>query len=99
MRTSDPAAYDQFTQIVTPVVNNTYGDLFSGSFRAIYATAPSTGAVIITLGISQNTNGQLVEKELTFRIAANASFLLPISGETLRFKSPAPTGIVVYALI
>jgi hypothetical protein len=51
MKVADPAAYDQIKVLTTTTA-------FSDGFRAIYAT--HTGAVTVSLAVTQITNGSPV---------------------------------------
>jgi hypothetical protein len=88
MRSADPAAYDQIKVLTTTTA-------FSDVFRAIYAT--HTGAVTVSLAVTQITNGSPVSKTIVINIPnTGGSFLLPISGESVTATFGAGT---VYALI
>lgn len=93
MRTSDPAAYDQFVNLAAYTsTSSTFGP-----FRALLVTHTTTGAC--TFNIQQIVNGSLTTaKSITINLPTNAggTFLLPLSGETVYV-----TGLVgtAYALV
>jgi hypothetical protein len=93
MRTSDPAAYDDFAPLTTTVALN-------HQFRALYFTHTSTASAsfVITYNRVNSTTGVVTTttKTIVIAVPANGSFLLPISGDAVTATFAAGTA---YALI
>lgn len=93
MKTSDPAAYDQFVDIST--FTNSAAPF--GAFRSLMLT--HTAAATVTFNIQQSVGGVLgTAKSIVVRVPANGTFILPLSGETVYVSSLTATAIA-YALI
>ncbi len=94
MKTADPTAYDQFIDVTS---RTTDGTKFVNGFRGFFVTTSASGRV--TLNIQQLVGGVLATaKTMDVYLQANASIIVPMSGETV-FCSNVTSGFKVYALI
>lgn len=71
MRTSDPAAYDNFIELTTATK-------LVAPFRALYFTHSSASTWSCVIG--KNVNGEIVNKTIVVNTVANSPFILPLSG-------------------
>jgi hypothetical protein len=93
MRTSDPAAYDEFIPLST-------GTALNHQFRALYYThtTTATASFVITYNRVDITTGLVTTttKTIVINLPAGGSFLLPISGDAVTATFASGTA---YALI
>lgn len=93
MRSADPAAYDQFSEL-------TSGVEFNNPFRALYLTnTTASTAGTASFVVTQLVNGTATTKTIIITTGTGQpSFLLPISGEKVT-ATTASSGAKIYALI
>lgn len=92
MRSADPAAYDQFSEL-------TSGIEFPHPFRALYLTNSGSNAGTASFVVTQLVNGAATTKTIVISTGVGApSFLLPISGEKVTATTTTGTA-KMYALI
>lgn len=79
MRTSDPAAYDEFVPLTTgTALNHQFRGLFFSASAAAVATCTITFTRVDSQGVVSTTT-----KQILIRVPANSSILVPISGDAI----------------
>lgn len=92
MRTSDPAAYDEFILLTSGnLLNHQFRGLFFTSLTAATATCTITFTRVDSQGVVSTTT-----KQILIRVPANSSILVPISGDAINATTTAGT---LYAFI
>jgi hypothetical protein len=92
MRTSDPAAYDEFIVLTSgQLLNHQFRGLFFSSSTAALATCTITFNRVSSEGVLST-----VTKAILIRIPANSSILVPISGDAI---NASLTAGAMYAFI
>jgi hypothetical protein len=91
MRTSDPAAYDEFILLTSDTLNHQFRGLFFSSSIAAVATCTITFNRVSSVGVLST-----ISKVILIRIPANSSILVPISGDAI---NASLTAGAMYAFI
>ena len=92
MRTSDPAAYDDFTPLTNGVAQNS-------KFRGLMVTSPSSVLVTFTITFTRVNNlgvASTTTKVLAVNVSSSQTVIIPMSGDAVTAAFSAGN---VYALI
>ena len=91
MRTSDPAAYDQFIEL-------TATSTYSVPFRALIVSVSAAATIIFTIGQVYTGATGATEKTLTLHFGVGTT-VVPIAGETIRTGTGSTGATRIYAVI